>query len=175
MPWLEYITSSVGDGFANDDTQYGEKIHGVYGDDMDINYSGYMLGAHELADGALQLWRWNDKSSNRTEFFDDIMQHEVNTFTSTQHNISYPATDGTVTTGQPTPVHKSYIEKIINEAPSENKKFDTLNIITSVGSFDDDYKNSENLLSKSRGVESEDAGVYFESLEFITDFTKDQK
>lgn len=175
LPWLEYATSSASDGFANDNTQYGEKIHGVYGDNMDINHSGYMLGAHELSDGALQLWRWNDKSSNRTEFFDDIMQHEVNTFTSTQHNISYPATDGTVTTGQPTPVHKSYIEKIINEAPSENKKFDTLNIITSVGSFDDDYKNSENLLSKSRGVESEDAGVYFESLEFITDFTKGSK
>ena len=41
-------------------------------------------------------------------------------------------------------IHKSFIEKVINEAPGENKKFDTLNVVTTIKST---LNPSKNILS----------------------------
>lgn len=75
-------------------------------------------------------------------------------------------------------IHQSYVEKVINDNPQENKKFDNINIITSVGDVNSDFENNygkRNLLFSQRGVQSTDAGAYFESLEFITDFTEGRR
>ena len=79
------------------------------------------------------------------------------------------------TLGQAKIVHQSYVEKIINDSPQENKKFDNLSVVMSVGEPNPGFKNQYNegnrLLTK-RGFQSTDAGVYLEKLEFITDFAE---
>ena len=72
-------------------------------------------------------------------------------------------------------IHQSYIEKVINDMPQENKKFDNLSVVASVGevntSCDNNYGEGNKLLTK-RGLQSTDIGAYFEKLEFITDFAE---
>jgi len=71
-------------------------------------------------------------------------------------------------------IHKSYIEKVITDAPGENKKFDNLNVVVTVKSKQNTsnnilaYLTNPDLTSNvvRRDEENLNASMYFEELQF---------
>jgi hypothetical protein len=187
IPWLSYGSGGgLNVGFANNDTTafvFGQELSGVYGEEPDFmrNYARYTYGAHELGSGSVQLWQW-EGSNEKTRFFEENMLHAPDDASSVtppdyEQNIEYPVfeEDGTEITQQGVGpiIHQSFIEKIVNDVPSENKKFDNLSVVSTVGYFSrymTDIFGEGNRLAIERGVESTDAGLYFENLSFETDF-----
>ncbi len=187
VPWLSYgAGGGLAAGYAhNSSTAYvfGQGLSGVYGRFPDFirNYARYSYGGHELSSGSVQLWQW-EGSDEKTRFFEENMLHDPIDASSTtppdyNQNIEYPvfSDDETEITqqGVGSIIHQSFVEKIINDVPSENKKFDNLSVVTTVGYFSrymTDIFGEGNRLSAERGVEETDAGLYFENLSFETDF-----
>ena len=203
LPWISYESlegqPGLTGGFRHaDDNNFGRSLLGVYGFSDRVNMQGYNFYTHELSSGALQLWEW-EGSEEKTRFFDDIFLHNAlsanGEFTPFYAEDSYPFytppietvdDEGNVTISYDTDlqeelaariIHKSYVEKIITDAPGENKKFDNLNIVATVKH---NNNNSNNILAYSldnsnnstvirRGVENTDAAMYFEDLHFESD------
>jgi hypothetical protein len=191
IPWIQYFLEpndsllGLENGFRNSSSIYGQRLFGVYSSDFENNESGYEYFTHELADGNLQLWEWEGNKEEKTFFFGEVKNHpsdptdeELNQ-TNYQPNITldnpYPVlnlSSSEETLQSSKIIHKSYIEKVINDGPSENKKFDNLGIVTTVVSNSD---NSENILSYysggtvQRNLENLSPSMYFEELTFFTD------
>ena len=198
LPWISYENFEgepdlIGGFRHSDDNNFGRRLLGVYGFSDRVNMQGYNFYTHELSSGALQLWQW-EGSEEKTRFFDDIFLHNAlsasGDFTAFHAEDSYPFymtgvdSDGNLEYDTDLQndlalriIDKSYIEKIITDAPGENKKFDNLNIVATVKHIDN---NSNNILAYSlddannstvirRGIENTDAGMYFEDLHFESD------
>ena len=198
LPWISYEDFEgepelIGGFRHSDDNNFGRRLLGVYGFSDRVNMQGYNFYTHELSSGALQLWQW-EGSEEKTRFFDDIFLHNAlsasGDFTAFYAEDSYPFymtgvdSDGNLEYDTDLQndlalriIDKSYIEKIITDAPGENKKFDNLNIVATVKHIDN---NSNNILAYSlddannstvirRGIENTDAGMYFEDLHFESD------
>ena len=133
--------------------------------------------------GGLQLIDLGDADGTNVEFKTDagVVIGEYDTTTQTITIINDASlSQGTLLKsdapiGEAKIIHKSYVEKVINDLPQENKKFDNLNVVSTVGTLDREFKNlygQGNKLLTKRGIQSTDSGVYFESLEFVTDFVQ---
>ena len=133
--------------------------------------------------GGLQLIDLGDADGTNVEFKTDagVIIGEYDTTTQTITIINDASlSQGTLLKsdapiGEAKIIHKSYVEKVINDLPQENKKFDNLNVVSTVGTLDREFKNlygQGNKLLTKRGIQSTDSGVYFESLEFVTDFVQ---
>ena len=255
LPWIRIDAEGLRSyGFFDSaNNTFGSILGGVYGSTKDYKYNSakYSYSTHELVDGNVELWEWNNKETEKNVFFSDEFLHaynsnggadaettidlpnkyplvlEVKTSTGTLEGVtsigkelkligspeesgditfynsfgteygSYNTNTGVVTItntstinhgdllksvvsdGTLKIVHESYVEKVINDQPQDNKKYDNINIIASVGDVHKDFSNGYvgegNKLLTKRGDQTTDAGVYFEDLEFITDFSEGQK
>ena len=198
LPWISYEDfegepNLIGGFRHSDEDNFGRRLFGVYGFSDRVNMQGYNFYTHELSRGALELWEW-EGNQEKTRFFDDIFLHNAlsgtGEFTAFHAEDSYPFYMTDVDADENLIydtnlqndlalriIDKSYVEKIITDAPGENKKFDNLNIVTTVKHIDN---NSNNILAYSldssnnstivrRGIENTDAGMYFEDLHFESD------
>jgi hypothetical protein len=172
----------------------------------------YTPSTHEYQLGSVELWEWEKENDlgQRTVFFGDERLQTVyqtgayDPFVAANFVNDYALALGVYTRVlDPSDsintdaikddllvkhiVHRSYIEKIINDVPSENKKFDNLNIVTNVKATLKDpteptikMQESNNILSYlvdsnndiinvQPGDEALDIGMYFESIDFDTD------
>tara|TARA_R110002020_G_scaffold147512_1_gene322910 strand:- start:8744 stop:14533 length:5790 start_codon:yes stop_codon:yes gene_type:complete len=198
LPWMSYEDIdgiSLINGFRHiDDNNFGRFAAGVYGLSDRHNMSAYHYTTHELSAGPLRLWKW-EGSEECTRFFGDERLHQdlnITPFVESDFYTedSYPLymtetdSDGNIIYDTATQddlarriVHKSYIEKIITDAPGENKKFDNLNIVTSVRSINNTsnnvlaYVTNPDLTSTTirRDQENFNASMYFEDLHFESD------
>ena len=254
LPWITIDAEGLRSyGFFDAASNtFGSPLGGVYGSTKDYKYNSakYLYSTHELVDGNVELWEWNNKETEKNVFFSDEFLHvynygaadaettidlpnkyplvlEVKTSAGTLEGVtsigkelkligspeesgditfynsfgteygSYNTNTGVVTItntstinhgdllksivseGTLKIVHESYVEKVINDQPQDNKKYDNINIIASVGDVHKDFSNGYvgegNKLLTKRGDQTTDAGVYFEDLEFITDFSEGQK
>lgn len=149
-----------------------------------VNASGVITAIHILDPGSNYpdgTYDIKDQTGNVVATIDaqDGFMYESNiTITSTD---SY-AIDDELTVDAPmstrTPViHASYVEKVINEGPGENKKFDNLNVVMSTGDINNVYygtsvnQTDRNKAVNSNNIASTDIGRYVEKIEFVTDFS----
>ncbi len=150
---------------------------------MKVINSSTFLDDNGDYNGGLQLIDLGDANGTNVEFKTDsgVVIGEYNTTTQIVTIINDASLNlGTLLKsdapiGEAKVIHKSYVEKVINDLPQENKKFDNLNVVSTVGKLDREFRNlygQGNKLLTQRGVQSTDSGVYFESLEFVTDFVQ---
>ena len=203
LPWLSYEDlegeASITTGFRHaDDNNFGRRLHGVHGLSDRVNMPGYNYYTHELSMGALQLWKWEGNEEKTRFFQDEFLHHPLGigvAYEELYAEDSYPLyaqtvesvdEDGNVEMLFDTDtqedfarriIHKSYIEKIITDAPGENKKFDNLNIVSTIKSNNNSSNNILSYLTNTDGTtrvvarneENLNASMYFEDLHFESD------
>jgi len=184
LPWGQYFNdpgddlNGYEDGFRNSNNNFGQGLTGVYGP-TGANMSGYRFSTHELSEGNLTLWEW-DAADEKTRFFGQEKLHNP-----IDQDVAY-ANDEYGTNAYPIYdfnnqeelarriIHKSYIEKVITDAPGENKKFDNLNVVVTVKSKQNlsnnilAYLTNPDLTTKvvRRDEENLNSSMYFEDLQF---------
>ena len=230
----------------------GSGCSGVYGHNENyyFNPSKYIRGVYELAEGPLQLYKWDDIFTPKLTFFDDVQIHPKNNASVavidyqnisgfvgqleisaidgngiiTSINVIDPGTNyasGTydiedslgnvvatidsvdglldastinitstdsytlgdaITIVSPTDsrvpvIDAAYLEKVINEAPGDNKKFDNFASVMTVGDINNVYYGTDNnnvdrnKATNNSNIASQDIGRYIEKIEFVTDFS----
>ena len=230
----------------------GSGCSGVYGrnENYYFNPSKYIRGVYELAEGPLQLYKWDDIFTPKLTFFDDVQIHPKNNASVavidyqnisgfvgqleisaidgngiiTSINVIDPGTNyasGTydiedslgnvvatidsvdglldastinitstdsytlgdaITIVSPTDsrvpvIDAAYLEKVINEAPGDNKKFDNFASVMTVGDINNVYYGTDNnnvdrnKATNNSNIASQDIGRYIEKIEFVTDFS----
>ena len=221
LPWIRIDAEGLRSyGFFDSaNNTFGSILGGVYGSTKDYKYNSakYSYSTHELVDGNVELWEWNNKETEKNVFFSDEFLHaynsnggadaettidlpnkyplvlEVKTSTGTLEGVtsigkelkligspeesgditfynsfgteygSYNTNTGVVTItntstinhgdllksvvsdGTLKIVHESYVEKVINDQPQDNKKYDNINIIASVGDVHKDFSEGQKL------------------------------
>jgi hypothetical protein len=180
------------------DTQIHEKDSAIA---FDLNYeniSGFIATMNVSAvdtDGIITAIHISDPGSNYVDGTYDIKDQSGNVVATIdaqdgfmyESNITITSTDSyaiddeltvdaPMSTRAPV-IHASYVEKVINEGPGENKKFDNLNVVMSTGDINNVYygtsvnQTDRNKAVNSNNIASTDIGRYVEKIEFVTDFS----